>query len=109
MADTAPRTQNWNAWQDLQPGPDGPRLIVTAQVEISNTNQTPHLREHHPPGINSTILQLDLTMTTSGVGNTVVTWRDVRFTKGIRKDQYSTVEILWEKTRIAQLDVADVN
>jgi hypothetical protein len=49
MADTAPRTQNWNAWQDLQPGPDGPRLIVTAQVEISNTNQTPHLREHHTP------------------------------------------------------------
>jgi len=108
MEKTAPKTQNWEAWQDLQPGSRTPRLYVTGQVEITNTNQTPHLAEHLPPGINPKILLLDLTVTSSGVGNTVVTWRDVRFEKDIKKDQYSKLDILWHGKEIGCAEVKTV-
>ena len=108
MAYAAPKTRNWKAWQDLQPGPGKPKLIVTGEVEVSNTNQTPHLKEHVPPGINPEILMLDLTITSSGVGNDVMTWKEVRFEKNIKKDQYSNIDILWEGDVIAQVAVKTV-
>jgi hypothetical protein len=103
----APRNKNWKAWQNLQP-PGPPRLIVTGQVELSNTNETPDLREHVPQGINPEILLLDLSITAHGVGNPVMTWRDVRFEKSIQRDQYSTVEISWDGQRIESLSVETV-
>jgi hypothetical protein len=109
MAMTAPKTKDWKAWQDLQPGPSQPKLIVVGQVQTSNTNQTPHLAVHAPQGFNPKILMLDLTITTSGVGNTVMSWREVRFEKKIAKDQYSSVDILWEGQPIAHAEVEDVH
>lgn len=107
MANYAPKTQDWKAWQNLQP-PGPPKLIVTGRVEVTNTNQTPNLSEHVPQGINPKILLLDLTVTTSGIGNPVVTWRDVRFEKSIQEDQYSNVDVLWEGQSISQVKVETV-
>ncbi|MGC2780234.1 MAG: hypothetical protein WA418_31805 [Bradyrhizobium sp.] len=109
MANTPPKTRNWKAWQDLQVGPGKtPTLYVTGQVETTNTNQTPHLKEHVPQGTNPKILLLNLTITTSGVGNAVVAWRDVRFEKKIKKDQYSSVDILWDGKSVGQAKVETV-
>jgi hypothetical protein len=107
MVNSLPNTKNWKAWQNLQP-PGPPRLIVTGQVEVSNTNQNANLSEHVPQGINPAILLLDLTITTSGAGNTVMTWRDVRFEKQITKDQYSGVDILWQGQSVGRADVETV-
>lgn len=108
MADSAPKTQNWKAWQDLQPGPGSPKLLVTGRVEVTNTNQAARLKERVPQGINPRILMLDLTITSSGPGNTVTTWKDARFETGIEKNQYSNVDILWEGKNIAHIDVKTV-
>ena len=44
-------TRNWKAWQNLQPGTNGaPTLHVKGEVETSNGNQTPHLKEAVPQG-----------------------------------------------------------
>ena len=94
--------------RDLQP-PSKPKLIVTGKVQTSNSNQTPHLAEHEPQGFNPKILLLDLTITASGAGSTVMGWREVRFEKPIQKDQYSSVDILWEGEHIAGAKVEDVH
>ena len=104
----APETKDWKAWQDLQP-PSKPKLIVTGKVQTSKSNQTPHLAEHEPQGFNPKILLLDLTITASGAGSTVMGRREVRFEKPIQKDQYSSVDILWEGEHIAGAKVEDVH
>jgi hypothetical protein len=108
MANPAPKTKDWHAWQDLQPGPAKPRLHVVGQVQKSSTNQTPKLSEHVPQGINPKILQLDLTLAASGQGDALMSWQEVRFFKSIERDQYSNVEIFWDGKRIESLEVKDV-
>lgn len=110
MAKAALNTRNWKAWQDLQP-PVGStvKLTVTGEVEITNTNQTPHLAEHVPQGFNESILLLSFTISTSGAGNTVVEWRKVApFKKDIREGQYTSVDILWEGESIGSANVESV-
>ena len=105
------KTRNWKAWQNLQP-PIGPtvRLTVTGGFESTNTNQTAQLSEHRPQGTNPAILLLDLTVSTSGVGNPVVQWRDVASVKkDIRKDQYTEVEMLWQGQPIDKAKVESVH
>lgn len=109
MADPAPQTKDWKAWQNLQPGPSTPTLMVVGQVETSNTNQTPRLSEHAPQGINRTILLLDLTISAAGAGNDVMSWREVRFEKAIEKNQYSSVDVLWEGAHAGSAEVEDVH
>ncbi len=108
MANPAPQTKDWPAWQDLQPGPPKPRFHVIGQVQTSSTNQTPKLSEHVPQGINPKILMLDLTITASGKGDMLMSWREVSFFKSIERDQYSNVDILWDGGRIESLEVQDV-
>jgi hypothetical protein len=67
------------------------------------------LAEHVPQGINPKILLLDLTISASGAGGAVMGWRDVRFEKPIEKDQYSSVDVLWEGERIVGAKVKDVH
>ena len=98
MANPAPKTKDFKAWQNVQPG-GKPKLIVIGMVETSNTNQTPGLSEHVPQGINPKIPLIE------GVGNTVMGWRDVRFEKPITRDQYSNVDMLWEGNIIEHLKV----
>ena len=102
----APRTRNWKAWEDRLPGPGmGVALYVTGEAETSNSNQTLHLHEAVPQGINPTILILDLTLTTSGIGNAVMDWKSVRFEKKLSRDHYSNVDVRWERESIANCKV----
>lgn len=107
MAKSLPYTRNWHAWQNLQP-PGPPTLHVMGEVETSNTNQTPHLKEAVPQGIIPEMLLLDLTITTSGIGNPVMGWKLVTFTKKISKDQYSGVDIHSEGQHVATIKVETI-
>ncbi len=109
MAD-APRTRNWKAWEDRMPGPGmGVALYVTGEVETGNSNQTPHLREAVPQGINPTILILDLVLVPNGIGNPVMGWKPARFEKKLSRDHYASVEIRWEHALIATCKVEVVH
>jgi hypothetical protein len=105
MAGKAPQTQNWEAQEIMNPGGGGYRLDVAGEVEVGNTNETPHLSEHAPQGFNPAILMLDLTITAQGIGNTVMTWKKVRFEKPVAAHQYSDVEVLSHGTRVATMKV----
>ena len=106
----APRTRNWKAWEDRLPGPGmGVGIYVTGEVETSNSNQTPHLREAAPQGINPTNLILDLTLAASGAGNAAMDWKSVRFEKKLPRDYYASVEIHWEYKSIATCKVEVVH
>jgi hypothetical protein len=105
MARPAPKTKNWKAEVLINPGGGGYRLVVRGEVEVANTNETPHLAEQHPQGINPKILLLDLTITSHGEGKPVMTWKEVRFEKKVTSDQYTSVDILWEGKSIADIKV----
>jgi hypothetical protein len=100
-----PKTRNWKAQELINPGGGGYHLIVTGEVELGNTNETPHLKEHHPPGKNPNILLLDLTVTSHGQGNDVVNWKPVRFEKTPTSGRLSEIGILWEGKEIAKSKV----
>ena len=81
---------------------------MIGQVQTSSTNQTPKFSEHVPQGINPKIPMLDLTLTASGKGDMLMSWREVRYFESIERDQYSNVDILWDGEHIASLEVQDV-
>lgn len=102
----APQTKDWKAWEDRQPGPGKEvKLIVTGQVQTSNSNQALQLKEAVPQGINPAILILDLSITSSGVGNTVMGWKEARFEKKVSPGQHTSIDIHSEGQSIARSDV----
>lgn len=107
MAYSAPKTKDWKAWQDLQPVGQ-PKLIVTGQVEVGNMSDTPHLKEAVPQGIVASTLLLDLTITSGGTGGAVMNWKEARFEKPIKKDQYKQVEIRFGSEIVGKAEVKTV-
>jgi hypothetical protein len=92
MAQSRLNIRNCKAWEDRQ-GPGGPTLHVTCEVETSNSNQTPQLKEAVPQGINPAILILDLSITSTGIGNPVMGWKQAKFEKKVSAGQYTSVDI----------------
>jgi hypothetical protein len=99
------RTRAWKAWQNVQPGTGKPKLIVSGEVEVTNTNQNPRLSEHAHQDADSKTLLLDLTIESRGVGNTVIVWKEAHFEKVIAKDRYSDVDILLDGGLVGHADV----
>ncbi len=105
---TLPHTKYWKAWEDRQP-PALLALHVTGEVETGNSNQSPHLKEAVPQGINPTILILNLSLTASGAGTTMMGWKHVRFDKSISREHYASVDIHWDGESIAKCKVEVVH
>ena len=59
--------------------------------------------------MNPTILILALSTIESGVGKPVVGWQPVRFEKKMTRDQYVSIDILWERESIATCKVEIVH
>jgi hypothetical protein len=87
----------------------GSRALRRGEVETSNSNQTPHLCEAVPQGINPIILILDLVLATSGNGNAVMGWKSVRLEKKLSRDHLASVNIRWERESIATCKVEVVH
>ena len=89
----ARQTRNWVAIEQTDFTGANRRLTVTGEVETAASNEHPVLKEAVPQGINSKVLILVLDIETSGVGNPVLGWRPVAFTKPCSEGQYSEVTI----------------
>jgi hypothetical protein len=85
--------ESWIATESTDLIGENRKISVTGTVETTNTNQTPSLSEAAPQGFNPTILILDLAITVSGVGLTVMTPREVFFAKPCGEGQYKQVQI----------------
>ena len=93
----APKTRNWTA--NEIPDFTGRRslLIVSGEVQVTATNQTPKLTVHVPQGINPRILMLDLSIVSSGgISGPIVFYKSVHFTRATSGDQYDEVDILFD-------------
>jgi hypothetical protein len=87
----------------------GVALYATGEVETSNSNQTPQLREAVPQGKNPTVLILNLAIAESGVGTAVLEWKPVRFEKKLSRDHYLSIDIHWEDKSVAACKVEVVH
>jgi hypothetical protein len=103
-----PKTKGWEAWENRMPGPEGSTLHVTGWVETSNSSHVPELTEAEPQGFNPAILVLNLSIAGGGVGGTVISWKEARFSKKIKTGQFANVEIRSDGETIAtcKVDVA---
>jgi hypothetical protein len=93
MADV-PQTKDWKAYENRQPGPDGPSLLVLGKVKITSTNQKPHLTEVEPQGPVSQDLILDLAIKSEGAGiEPTEPWVEARFERKVSQGQFTSVTI----------------
>ena len=102
----APKTRNWTA--NEIPDFVGRRcvLVVSGDVQVTATNQTPKLKVHTPQGINPRILLLDLSIVSSGgIGAPIVFYKSVHYTRVTSCHQYDEVDILWGGKIIQRIKV----
>ena len=107
MARPAPDTKDWKAWIDTMPPGPG-HLTVIGEVDVGNIASSAHLKETVPQGINPKILMLDLTITLDGEGYPKKIYKQARFDKPARAGQYTSVDIMWEGSKIADMEVEEV-
>ncbi len=103
----APNNRDWKAWEDREPPtPPGPTLRVTGEVETNNGAIVPELKPAVPPGINPSILILDLTLGDTGKpGTTDINYRPAQYEQEVSEGQYTQVEIYWEGEQIETVGV----
>lgn len=101
----APKTRNWTA--NEIPDFAGRRylLVVNGEVQVTNTNQTPKLKEQVPQGFNPRIELLDLSIVSKGIGAPLVFYKSVHFTKRTSGHQYDEVDILFDGKVIQRIKV----
>jgi len=102
---------DWTAWVDLQP-PGPPSLHVHGTVEAPTPCHKASLSVRVPPGINPTILQLNLSITpptgpcTQVVTNIPVAYDDQAYDTG---KGYKTVQIFDGNATIATVEIDEVH
>jgi hypothetical protein len=99
--------ESWKAQEKTDLVGSDRKITVTGTVQTSNSSQEPELVEGNP-GLNETILLLDLKIT-GGIGGTVMGAREVRFEKPVEPNQYSQVTIRREGGKDVTIDVEVVH
>jgi hypothetical protein len=102
----APKTEKWTARENHH-GKVGVFLHVHGLVQVANTNQQPRLTPSATPGGPPKTLVLDLTIDTSGQGNTVICWKAAHYDRTAKVNEYETVDIRWQGKSIATCKVLD--
>lgn len=89
------RTKDWGALDKADSiATNGRHLVVSGEVEVSDTSKRPRLTEASPQGINNNILILDLAVDSSGIGEQTMGWAKAEFTKAVStRGQYHEVSI----------------
>lgn len=112
MSKTPINTRNWYAFENRQPtisdDPDDKTVgfYVIGEVETTNGAIVPALAEACPPGVNSKILILELSIQdTGGVGTTDISFREARFNKRVTLGQHTSVVIRYQGDVLARVDV----
>jgi hypothetical protein len=102
-------TKNWSAWIDLMP--PGPKTLhVQGEVRVGTPTSKAVLSPKVPPGINPTILQLDLKIEPHA-GPAVMTWVKARYDVAIAPGETapSQVEIISGGKSLATMSVKEVH
>lgn len=69
-------------------------LVITGEVEVGRTNETPTLGEAVPQGIVDDILLMDVQISVSGdVGADVLTWKEAAYTREVSPGQFRQVTV----------------
>lgn len=102
-----PKNRNWEAFENRQPpvDPDAVPLLVTGEVETNNGGIVPRLTPAASPGLNPTILILDLTLDNTGPGTTDINFRKAEYPTTVKQGQYAQVSIRWEGEEFTIFDV----
>ncbi len=102
----APKTDKWTARENRH-GKLGTFLHVHGLVQVTNTNQQPRLTPSATPGGPPKTLVLDLSIETSGQGNTVICWKAAHYDRKVKANEYENVDICWQGKSIATCKVLD--
>lgn len=85
---------NWKAVEMTDPVGSTHTLVVTGEVEVHKSNETPKLAKAHPQGPSPVTLILTLSVEGAGdVGGDVMLWKRVKFSSDIMSHQYKHVMI----------------
>ena len=104
MAGPAPKTKAWSAHENKHK-PSGLHLLVSGQVEVSDANKQPVLRETKGDG---NTLALDLKIEDcSGPPIDVKVWKAAFYHKEVSKNQFSGVAVRWDTKTIKTFPVID--
>jgi hypothetical protein len=104
MAGPAPKTKLWNAHEN-EHKPAGLHLLVGGQVEVSDANKVPVLKETKGDG---NTLALDLTVVTcSDPAIKAKVWKAASYHKEVSANQFSKVAVRWDTKTIATFPVID--
>lgn len=87
-------SRNWKAVERTDLVGSTHILVVTGEIEVHKSNETPQLAKTHPQGISPATLILTLSINGAGdVGGDVMLWKRVKFDAEIMPHQYKHVMI----------------
>ena len=89
-------TRDWEALELADMIAQHSQIMVTGEVELSDTGSTVELKEHVPPSTNPKILLLDLVIHRQGGIQGHIAWFDkLTFKKKLSGNAYDEVDILY--------------
>lgn len=87
-------SRNWKAVETTDPAGAKHLLTVKGEVQVTRSNETPKLIAAQPPGINPTILILDVLVESHGeIGGDVMLWKAAEYVENIHAQQFTGVMI----------------
>jgi hypothetical protein len=105
MAGPAPNTKLWTALEN-EHQPSGLHLLVGGQVEVSDADKAPVLREGEAKDPYLLALELDIVDCADPAIDAAV-WKAAHFHKEVTADQFRRVEVRWDGAAIADFPVVD--
>lgn len=102
--------KDWHAWLDTMP-PKPDEFHVSGDIIVGNPGIRPILTMRNPPGINQTILMLDLSLVQqAGMWPQVVTCAQAKFNRVMPPGAtaYNSVQIFLNGEKIASIDKIEV-
>lgn len=100
-----PKNERWSALENKH-HEQTVMLLVSGVVQVGSTNMEPRLTEASG-GLNAALI-LDLTIETADhPGTDVLVWKQAKFSRRVRDNEYREVRIRWAGTPIARCRVLD--
>ena len=98
-------TRNWSATESSMPV-GIVKLHVAGEVETPSVHELPALTRAVPQGFNPRILILNLSVEDTGDdGAKIVDFRRTRYEEECRPQQFSQVQVNWERSLLQMIDV----
>lgn len=93
-------SKNWAAKETTDFAGRSRKVTVTGTVQTLASNERVSLVKAVPQGTNPTILLLDVSITSHGMGTDVLGWADVEYQEAVSLRRYETVTVRLEGEHI---------